>query len=94
MIVMPDNMSNITIVNNTKEKITVSITNISDNGNPGFYEIAAKSSDTWKRSKLQACYVLRADDGNTEVLVVEPGNTYQIIEGHGEFRGLKRGSSN
>jgi hypothetical protein len=78
-------MSNITIVNNTKEKITVSITNISDNGNPGFYEIAAKSSDTWKRSKLQACYVLRADDGNTEVLVVEPGNTYQIIEGHGNL---------
>ncbi|KAG1827172.1 uncharacterized protein BJ212DRAFT_1474352 [Suillus subaureus] len=79
------NMSNITIVNNTKEKITVSITNTSDSGQPGFYEIASKNPNTWKRNKLQVCYVLRADNGKTEVLVVEPGKTYQIVESHGNL---------
>ncbi|KAG1841923.1 hypothetical protein DFJ58DRAFT_844860 [Suillus subalutaceus] len=71
-------MSGVTIVNNTEEKITVSITNTDDKGAPGFYEIASKNSSTWNRSKLQVCYVLRADNGNTEVLVVEPGKTYQV----------------
>ncbi|KAG2344401.1 hypothetical protein BDR05DRAFT_961758 [Suillus weaverae] len=75
-------MSDITIVNDTKEKITVSITNIGDGGQPGFYEIASKSSSSWKRSKLQVCYVLRADNGKTEVLVGEPGKTYTIGEGN------------
>ncbi|KAG2351626.1 hypothetical protein BDR07DRAFT_1467267 [Suillus spraguei] len=44
----------VTIVNNTKEKITVSITNIGENGGAGFYEIASKGSDTWHRTKLQS----------------------------------------
>jgi hypothetical protein len=72
-------MDGVTIVNNTTEKITVSIT-ITDesNGGPGFYEIASKKSSTWKRSKLQVCHVLRADTGSTEVFVVEPGKTYQV----------------
>lgn len=72
------NMSGVTIVNNTKDKITVSITNTGENGQPGFFDIASKDSSTWKRSKLQVCYVLRADNGKTEVLVVEPEKTYQI----------------
>ncbi|KAG2356135.1 hypothetical protein BDR07DRAFT_475498 [Suillus spraguei] len=72
------NMNGVTIVNNTKEKITVSITNIGENGGAGFYEIASKGSDTWHRSKLQVCHVLRTDDGNTEVFVVEPGRKYRI----------------
>ncbi|KAG2351627.1 hypothetical protein BDR07DRAFT_1442917 [Suillus spraguei] len=74
-------MSNtITIVNNTKKKITASITKTNDDGEPGFFEIASKKANTWQRSKMQVCYVLRADNGNTEVLVVEPGKTYQILE--------------
>ncbi|KAG1753434.1 hypothetical protein EDB19DRAFT_1669340 [Suillus lakei] len=72
------NMGGITIVNNTSEKITVSITNTGDNGNPGFFETASKNSNTWKRNKLQVCYVLRADNGKTEVFVVEPEKTYEI----------------
>jgi hypothetical protein len=80
-------MDGVTIVNNTTEKITVSITTTDEsNGGPGFYEIASKKSSTWKRSKLQVCHVLRADTGSTEVFVVEPGKTYQV---EGAFRGIK-----
>jgi len=73
-------MSKITIVNNTMDKISVSITNTNEKGGPGFYEVASKYSDTWQRTLLQVCYVLRVDNGNTEVFVVEPGKTYQIGE--------------
>ncbi|KAG1791846.1 uncharacterized protein HD556DRAFT_1444919 [Suillus plorans] len=73
-------MGKITIVNNTKDKITVSIGDTGESGGAGFYEIASKYSDTWQRNLLQVCYVLRADNGNTEVFVGEPGKTYQIGE--------------
>ncbi|KAG2049069.1 hypothetical protein BDR06DRAFT_737644 [Suillus hirtellus] len=71
-------MGNITIVNNTTDKITVSIGDTGESGGAGFYEIASKCSDAWKRNLLQVCYVLRADNGKTEVFVSEPGKTYQI----------------
>lgn len=71
-------MNEVTIVNNTNEKITVSITNTGENGQLEFFEIASKSSSAWKRSSLQVCYVLRTDNGKTEVIVVKPGKKYQI----------------
>ncbi|KAI0791754.1 hypothetical protein C8Q75DRAFT_756105 [Abortiporus biennis] len=70
-------MGSVTFVNNTSSTIHIRVST-TGSGNVGFFDISPGRSDTWGRDDWQVAWILRDDNGQTETLVVKPGNTYQI----------------
>ena len=68
----------VTITNHTVDDVEIRVTNDDDKGSASFFNIKQGNSLTWRRGNWQVAFVWRADNDNTESLVVKPGKTYQI----------------
>ena len=71
-------MGTVYVQNDTGSYIHVRVTT-TGSGNQSFFDIKPGNTENWSRDDWQVAFVLRDDNGQTEVYVVKPGDTYNIL---------------